>query len=167
MFGFSGFDRFIPSSDPVIPDKYTCLGCSKSDTNLSRCSGCKLAMFCNQICQRQAWKNHKKYCKQLNELFDTSNPNKLETVRCQVTRYRDGATINNSQNMVPSEITTLRSYDNTPSREIFALFLGTHDRLGKSSKVYILKGHKDVFFNIYTFLFLHPKLQGYTYIYIY
>ena len=157
--GFGGFGRHIPESDPEIPDKSVCLACDKSDIKLSRCSECKLAMFCNEVCQRKAWKKHKKYCQQLKALFDSSNPHKLEPVRCQIIRYRDGATIKNAKNMVPSEISTLRSYDHTPSREIFALLLGTHDRLGKLSKVYILKGHREIFIKIYSFIFLHPKVQ--------
>jgi hypothetical protein len=98
-------------------------------------------MFCNETCQKKSWGSHKKDCKQLKELFDTSNPAKLEPVRCQIIRTRDGAIIKNAERMVPSEITTLRSYDHTPSRELLALLLGTHNRLGEFSKVLKLKGY--------------------------
>ena len=154
--------RFLPASDPEIPPEHTCLECGKEEslnTRLSRCSCCKLAMFCDSACQKKCWSTHKKHCKQLSILFDTSNPNKLKTVRCQVIRTRDGAIIKDSGRMVPSEVTSLRIYDGTPFDEVFALLLGTHDRLGVASKVHRLKGFTKIFIVIYSFLHLSEDAQ--------
>ena len=152
-----GFGMHFPRSDPEIPPVHSCLECGKqedSDIKLLRCSCCKLAMFCDIECQKKCWASHKKICKQLKELFDTGNPNKLKPVRCQIIRSSDGATIKHSENMIPSEITSLRTYDESPLNEIVALLLGTHDRLGEFSKVHLLKGFIDIFIKIYSFLYL-------------
>jgi hypothetical protein len=41
-----------------------CCGETRSENDLSRCSGCRLAYYCNKKCQKKHWKNgHKKVCK--------------------------------------------------------------------------------------------------------
>lgn len=40
-----------------------CLACGKSDGSLKVCSRCGKARFCNQACQKAAWKTHKSDCK--------------------------------------------------------------------------------------------------------
>ena len=42
-----------------------CLNCGQSGSNLKklmRCSACKSAYFCNLICQKKCWKDHKIDC---------------------------------------------------------------------------------------------------------
>ncbi|XP_041837631.1 histone-lysine N-methyltransferase SMYD3 [Melanotaenia boesemani] len=40
-----------------------CHYCFTRCKNLSRCSQCKMARYCNTTCQKKAWSNHKRECK--------------------------------------------------------------------------------------------------------
>ena len=43
--------------------KHHCLHCRAAEgVSLKRCSRCKAAWFCSQMCQRKAWKVHKRFC---------------------------------------------------------------------------------------------------------
>jgi hypothetical protein len=51
-------------SKPVVAPKWgerACLACGKTES-LKRCGTCKLAYFCNQECQRAAFKTHRDAC---------------------------------------------------------------------------------------------------------
>jgi tetratricopeptide (TPR) repeat protein len=41
-----------------------CVNCSKELTKIYRCSRCDLATYCGSACQKEAWKEHKKICKE-------------------------------------------------------------------------------------------------------
>lgn len=47
-----------------------CAGCGmKSQEQLRKCSGCRVARFCTPNCQRAAWDAHKKTCKAIKEVI--------------------------------------------------------------------------------------------------
>ena len=39
-----------------------CDACGRTDTSLKACTGCGKVRYCNQACQKAAWKDHKKNC---------------------------------------------------------------------------------------------------------
>lgn len=39
-----------------------CDHCLRRSENLKRCSQCKFARYCNSLCQKKAWKDHKREC---------------------------------------------------------------------------------------------------------
>lgn len=44
--------------------KISCRSCGKfSEGQLHKCSGCKIVYYCNVVCQRNDWQNHKEDCK--------------------------------------------------------------------------------------------------------
>lgn len=47
---------------PTSEFRRICLHCGKMSRELRRCSRCQKAYFCDQVCQQQAWKKHKKEC---------------------------------------------------------------------------------------------------------
>ena len=54
-------------SDQEVPtpsdNKYDCFYCLKhSDVRLKKCSNCKVARYCDSVCQKADWKNHKCEC---------------------------------------------------------------------------------------------------------
>lgn len=51
-------------ADSVVRMPALCATCSKADA-ASMCGGCKCTYYCNAICQRKHWKQHKKLCKSL------------------------------------------------------------------------------------------------------
>lgn len=57
----------LKSSENEIPkgasSKPQCLACGKSSGELKTCSRCGKARFCDQACQKAAWKTHKRDCK--------------------------------------------------------------------------------------------------------
>ncbi|KAF9460515.1 hypothetical protein BDZ94DRAFT_1265768 [Collybia nuda] len=48
-----------------------CCGISKSEKKLFHCGGCKSAQYCSPECQKQAWKDHKVWCKHNRETNST------------------------------------------------------------------------------------------------
>jgi tetratricopeptide (TPR) repeat protein len=44
-----------------------CLNCRKELTKIYRCSRCDIATYCGSACQKEAWKEHKKICKEKEE----------------------------------------------------------------------------------------------------
>ena len=45
----------------MSPGGLSCSGCTKSSSaSLLKCSGCSQAYYCNNLCQRNHWKIHKK-----------------------------------------------------------------------------------------------------------
>jgi hypothetical protein len=40
----------------------TCCNCCGKRNATKMCTGCKSARYCDQICQKQAWKDHKPKC---------------------------------------------------------------------------------------------------------
>jgi hypothetical protein len=40
-----------------------CVNCSKTLSKIYRCSRCNIATYCGSACQKEAWKEHKKICK--------------------------------------------------------------------------------------------------------
>ncbi|KAF9207771.1 hypothetical protein BGZ49_010593 [Haplosporangium sp. Z 27] len=42
-----------------------CYRCSKEQTDLKRCSKCRVATYCSRECQKEGWKAHKKQCASL------------------------------------------------------------------------------------------------------
>ena len=51
----------------------TCMACTKNvaeASTLKVCSQCKMAYSCNQTCQRQSWKQHKRVCKGIKQGAD-------------------------------------------------------------------------------------------------
>eukprot|EP01084_Bolivina_argentea_P199510 341389_1 len=42
-----------------------CNWCQAIRNNMQRCSGCKYVYYCNHICQRYEWPQHKLICKQI------------------------------------------------------------------------------------------------------
>ena len=53
--------------DDNIYEKKFCANCRENEDNLMRCSHCMLENYCNQECQRAAYKRHKKECKSVYE----------------------------------------------------------------------------------------------------
>ncbi|XP_077480049.1 histone-lysine N-methyltransferase SMYD3 [Stigmatopora argus] len=49
--------------------KEVCHNCFAREKNLLRCSQCKMARYCNIICQKQAWSHHKRECKCLQSIL--------------------------------------------------------------------------------------------------
>lgn len=50
-------DRWMP---------HACGACEKTDRKTQRhkkCAGCGKVFYCNAVCQKKAWKSHKKFCK--------------------------------------------------------------------------------------------------------
>ncbi|XP_073484122.1 histone-lysine N-methyltransferase SMYD3 [Aquarana catesbeiana] len=47
----------------------TCHHCLHRNEKLQRCSQCKFAQYCNLLCQKNAWKDHKKECLCLKSIF--------------------------------------------------------------------------------------------------
>lgn len=45
---------------PLDIPKY-CINCDISDA-IYKCSACKQVYYCSEACQRQHWKQHKKFC---------------------------------------------------------------------------------------------------------
>lgn len=39
-----------------------CLNCGATDQKFKYCSGCKIAPYCNEKCQRAHWRTHKSNC---------------------------------------------------------------------------------------------------------
>jgi hypothetical protein len=54
-----------PSATAAVVDNRTCSWCGTSSgvRKLLSCSGCHAAYYCNQECQKAAWKGHKPACK--------------------------------------------------------------------------------------------------------
>jgi hypothetical protein len=40
-----------------------CWNCGRSGDDFRRCGSCKTAIYCNEVCQRAQWRNHKIWCK--------------------------------------------------------------------------------------------------------
>ena len=55
-----------PSASVAAVDNRTCAWCSANSgvQKLLSCSGCHAAYYCNQVCQKAAWKGHKQMCRQ-------------------------------------------------------------------------------------------------------
>ncbi|XP_068088169.1 histone-lysine N-methyltransferase SMYD3 isoform X3 [Hyperolius riggenbachi] len=47
----------------------TCHYCLRRSKKLQRCSQCKFAQYCNSVCQRNAWKDHKRECRCLKSVY--------------------------------------------------------------------------------------------------
>ncbi|KAM5165645.1 histone-lysine N-methyltransferase SMYD3 isoform 2-T3 [Mantella aurantiaca] len=47
----------------------TCHHCLRRNEKLQRCSQCKFAVYCNSLCQKNAWKDHKRECLCLKSIF--------------------------------------------------------------------------------------------------
>eukprot|EP01084_Bolivina_argentea_P276557 471901_1 len=45
-----------------------CFNCDKTVNNLKKCSRCKLVYYCSQNCQKDAFQDHKEFCKKFNKL---------------------------------------------------------------------------------------------------
>ena len=45
-----------------IPVYEICDACGAQTSTIKRCSGCKNVRYCNSVCQRSDWKNHKSDC---------------------------------------------------------------------------------------------------------
>lgn len=39
-----------------FPEKHPCTFCCRKNTNLQRCTICKVAFYCNRECQKKDWK---------------------------------------------------------------------------------------------------------------
>lgn len=50
-------------SESSITDGIRCGHCGKTSNRLKKCARCGKVSYCNQACQTQAWKSHKKECK--------------------------------------------------------------------------------------------------------
>jgi len=68
------FDTTI-SEDLEYKWSITCWSCQRvSETkweDLKVCSGCKLAKYCNQLCQKEEWKRHKVLHKEIDLIAST------------------------------------------------------------------------------------------------
>ena len=49
----------------ISQNEKTCNICRKENDSMLRCSGCKKVFYCNVLCQRKDWKNHKQECKKV------------------------------------------------------------------------------------------------------
>jgi len=61
----------IQALNPNTVTARTCWSCFKKEEKgsvLLRCTGCRLALYCNPQCQRNQWKAHKTLCKQVEVL---------------------------------------------------------------------------------------------------
>ncbi|KAM9316757.1 histone-lysine N-methyltransferase SMYD3 [Gastrophryne carolinensis] len=47
----------------------TCHYCLRRSEKLKRCSQCKFTQYCNSLCQKNAWKDHKRECLCLKSIF--------------------------------------------------------------------------------------------------
>ncbi|XP_057707356.1 histone-lysine N-methyltransferase SMYD3 [Corythoichthys intestinalis] len=67
--------RLLFSAEPLATcvsskvAKDVCHSCFARQKNLLRCSQCKMARYCNSICQKQAWSDHKRECKCLQRIL--------------------------------------------------------------------------------------------------
>ena len=43
-------------------DPYVCAHCGVEAFKMQRCSGCKTVAYCDRICQKRHWKQHKAFC---------------------------------------------------------------------------------------------------------
>lgn len=49
----------------AFQDDKACSTCGHEGKDLKKCSKCKMAQYCNRICQKLHWFNHKKFCDKL------------------------------------------------------------------------------------------------------
>lgn len=42
--------------------------------NLSRCSGCQYVLYCNRLCQRLSWMEHKRECARMKKIHPKTLP---------------------------------------------------------------------------------------------
>ncbi len=47
----------------ILRFAHPCKACGGTGEDLSICSGCRLAWYCNDECQKADWKNHKPFCR--------------------------------------------------------------------------------------------------------
>jgi MYND finger len=65
--------------------KKVCTRCEVQDKPLSKCSRCKVAVYCSYECQKEDWSNHKKHCKTLS----TTNHDDVEYCVHEVLRLKE------------------------------------------------------------------------------
>ena len=149
--------EYIPLSDPMLPLKEDkCCHCKKNNPKM-RCSRCKVIKLCDTKCLIAFWDNgHKKGCVALRKMY--GNSDRLKPW-CQVLRSRNGADICNVENLIPSEITTTRTYDGSPQIELITLAMGCHQRLGERSPIFRLNECLQALKLIFTFLFQTENMQ--------
>ena len=52
---------YVPFRDATL-DLRLCTYCASTADRMKKCSGCRWAHYCNQICQRHDWPHHMHYC---------------------------------------------------------------------------------------------------------
>merc|ERR1712080_379981 len=55
-------------------DQENCCTCVAEEAP-KKCSTCKSVQYCDQVCQRYHWFNHKKFCSKMKEKYEKSNKN--------------------------------------------------------------------------------------------
>ena len=49
----------------AFQDDVVCSTCGTESKNTKSCSKCKTSRYCNKVCQKLHWSNHKKFCEKL------------------------------------------------------------------------------------------------------
>ncbi|XP_050519969.1 histone-lysine N-methyltransferase SMYD3 isoform X2 [Daktulosphaira vitifoliae] len=67
-----------------------------SAENLSRCSGCQYVLYCNRICQKLSWIEHKHECCKMRKIFPKVLPDAARIMSKIIIKLRNGGLIQKS-----------------------------------------------------------------------
>lgn len=67
---------------------HCCVTCSEADIT-NKCSGCKMVLYCDAVCQKLHWSTHKLFCKELKKEYEIMQEAKEKEAMAQLKRAEE------------------------------------------------------------------------------